>query len=309
MSRLERLLNLTAALLTASKPLLASEIRERVPGYPEGDKSTFRRAFERDKDALREMGIPIELVEVPRGDGNEQGYLIRRDDYALRDPGLDPDEQAAVQLAIAAVQLDGLPGTEAMWKLGGRAGDGGDSTSQAGPPIAAIPLQPQLAPLFGAVAQRSPVTFTYRGERRTVDPHRLSFGRGRWYLDGFDHARQADRQFRLDRIEGAVEVGEPGSFERPADLDDPAAPPWELGDEPPLEATVRIDRDQAPWALDRLGTARTRQDDDGSVVVTMTVTNRDAFRSFVLGFLEHAEVLEPPELRDDIVAWLQAVAG
>jgi len=304
MSRLERLLNLTAALLTAGKPLLASEIRERVPGYPEGegDKASFRRAFERDKDALREMGIPIELVEIPTDDGREQGYRIRREQYALRDPGLEPDEQAAVQLAIAAVQLDGLPGTEAMWKLGGAPGAAGGE-----PTIAALPLQPQLAPLFRAVAERAPVTFGYRGERRTVDPHRLSFGRGRWYLDGFDHDRGADRQFRLDRIDGDVTVGEPGSFERTAELDDPDAPPWQLGEEEPVEAHVRIDRDQAPWALDRLGGTAVTQT-DGSVVLSLTVTNRDAFRSFVLGFLEHAEVLDPPELRDDMVAWLREMA-
>lgn len=312
MSRLERLLNLTAALLTASKPLLASEIRERVPGYPEGDKATFRRAFERDKDALREMGIPVDLVDVPQGDGNEQGYLIRREAYALRDPGLDADEQAAVQLAIAGVQLDGLPGTEAMWKLGGAVSSthpaSGAPDAAGETTIAALPLQPQLTPLFQAVAECSPVTFGYRGERRTVDPYRLSFSRGRWYLDGFDHDRQADRQFRLDRIEGDVEVGAPGSFERSTELDDRDAPPWQIGDEAPVDARVRIDRDQAPWAVDRLA-GETTVEDDGSVVVTLTVTNREAFRSFVLGFLEHAEVLEPAELRDDIVAWLQEVSA
>ena len=48
---------------------------------------------------------------------------------------------------------------------------------------------------------------------------------------------------------------------------------------------------------------------DGSVVVTMAVTNRDNFRSFVLTFLDHAEVLEPADLRDDVVAWLEAQVG
>jgi predicted DNA-binding transcriptional regulator YafY len=45
------------------------------------------------------------------------------------------------------------------------------------------------------------------------------------------------------------------------------------------------------------------------VVVTMTVTNRDSFRSFVLTFLDHAEVLGPPELRTDVVGWLEALAA
>jgi predicted DNA-binding transcriptional regulator YafY len=48
---------------------------------------------------------------------------------------------------------------------------------------------------------------------------------------------------------------------------------------------------------------------DGSVVLAVHVTNRPAFRSFVLGFLDHAEVLGPPDLRDDMVSWLEAPWG
>ena len=91
MSRLERLLNLTAALLNTDRPLTAAELREQVPGYPEGDKATFRRAFERDKEALRDMGIPVLTTEIPGSEPPELGYRIRRADYALRDPGLTPD--------------------------------------------------------------------------------------------------------------------------------------------------------------------------------------------------------------------------
>jgi NADP-dependent 3-hydroxy acid dehydrogenase YdfG len=46
---------------------------------------------------------------------------------------------------------------------------------------------------------------------------------------------------------------------------------------------------------------------DNCMIRELDVTNRDAFRSFVLTFLEHAEVLDPPELRDDVVAWLESV--
>ena len=48
---------------------------------------------------------------------------------------------------------------------------------------------------------------------------------------------------------------------------------------------------------------------DGSIVAELTVTNRDAFRGLVLTYLEHAEILEPQELRDDLVAWLRQVPG
>jgi predicted DNA-binding transcriptional regulator YafY len=302
--RLERLLNLTAALLNASRVLSAAELARLVPGYPDpADKSTFRRAFERDKESLREMGIPLELVDVPGTDPPEQGYRIRREDYALRDPGLAPDELAAIHLATAAVQMEGLRGTEAIWKLGGA-----PAAPEDGAALAALPTIPQLVPLFAAVAERAPVTFAYRGEPRTVDPHRLSFSRGRWYLDGHDHGRQADRQFRLDRIEGDVVVGASGSFERPPTPADRGTQPWQLGAEPAVMARVAIDGDQAGWALDHLGEALVvEQHDDGAVVVEFEVTNRDAFRSFVVGFLEHAEVLGPDDLRADLVEWLRAV--
>lgn len=301
--RLERLLNLTAALLNAGHPLTSAELSEQVPGYPDlSEKATFRRAFERDKELLREMGIPIELLEVPGSDPPEPGYRIRREDYALRDPGLDADELAAIHLATAAVRMEGLPGTEAIWKLGGAPAPADGELA-----LAALPAFPQLVPLFGAVASRATVTFAYRGETRTVDPYRLSFARGRWYLDGWDHDRADERQFRLDRIEGDVSAGTAGTFERPETAPRGPAQPWQLGVDEPVEARLRIDADQAGWALDHLGDATVEEEDaDGSVTVRLTVTNRDAFRSFVLGFLEHAEVLAPDELRAELVEWLRA---
>lgn len=303
--RLERLLNLTAALLNASRPLTAADLARLVPGYPDpADKATFRRAFERDKESLREMGIPLDLVDVPGADPPEQGYRIRREEYALRDPGLDADELAAIQLATAAVRMEGLPGTEAIWKLGGA-----PAAEIESPAVAALPTIPQLVPLFGAVAVRAPVTFAYRGATRTIDPHRLSFSRGRWYLDGFDHDRQADRQFRLDRIAGEVTVGEAGSFDRPPAPRDRGSQPWQLGGDPPVTARLRIDGDQAGWALDHLGEVTVlAQAPDGSTELELEVTNREGFRSFVLGFLEHAEIVGPEELRGEIVAWLEAMA-
>ena len=98
MDKLERLLNLTAALLDTPRPLTAAELRDRVPGYPDADAS-FRRAFERDKDDLREMGVPVELSDVDSPTGPVAAYRIHKDQYYLRDPGLEPDELAALHLA------------------------------------------------------------------------------------------------------------------------------------------------------------------------------------------------------------------
>ena len=139
------------------------------------------------------------------------------------------------------------------------------------------------------------------------------FRNGHWYVVGYDADRDAIRAFRADRIESEIESGPAGAFERPEGFDPASAlrdEPWRFGDEEPVEALVLVGPTQAGWVEADLGSrAVVEWRDDGSVVVQMAVTNRDAFRSYVLGLLDHAEVLSPPELRADMVSWLSAMAG
>jgi predicted DNA-binding transcriptional regulator YafY len=307
--KLERLLNLTAALLETARPLTADEIRRRVPGYPDG-KEAFRRAFERDKDDLREMGVPLVMDEITHVDPPVNGYRIPKDRYYLRDPGLDPDELAALQLAASTVRLDGIEGGGAFWKLGGQpvseSADVGTTTE-----VAALPADRNLVILFGAVADRRTVEFTYRGESRRLDPYRLDFAKGRWYVGGHDHGRGEERNFRVARIEGTITAGEPKSF-RPPSTTVPGLQlqPWQLGEGEGVTAEILVDAEQAAMAVAQAGPdTAVEWRDDGSVVLAMQVTNRSGLRSFVLGFLDHAEVLGPPDVRDDIVAWLEALAS
>jgi len=106
-------------------------------------------------------------------------------------------------------------------------------------------------------------------------------------------------------------MDERGGFaSKPGTRADPLLRAWELGDGDPIDARILVDADQAVWAAHHVGTdAVVETRPDGSVVLSLTVRNRDAFRSYVLSFLEHAEVLEPPELRADIIEWLQALAS
>jgi proteasome accessory factor B len=305
-AKLERLLNLTALLLAARLPVTADDIQRQLD-YPD-DQAAFRRAFERDKDELRSMGIPLRVEAVPGRMPAVDGYRIPRDEYALRDPGLTTDELAALHLAATAVQVEGLSPTAGLLKLGGLVG-GPDPA--VGVPVATLPADPNLSALFGAVASRSTVELRYRDRDRRIDPYRLEFQRGRWYLTGLDHSHQEERNFRLDRIEGPVTVLDDPPFERPEASATPggARGAWLLGGEEEVVARVRFDAEQARWAVQHVGPDHLVDDEaDGSVVIELPVTHRDAFRSFVLGFLDHAEVLAPPELRDEMVAWLTAVA-
>jgi predicted DNA-binding transcriptional regulator YafY len=298
--RLERLTNLVATLLDTRRPLTLDEIVELVPGYPD-DKIAYRRQFERDKETLRGIGIPVRLEPVDSL-GSEQGYRILPDEYYLPSLDLTPEEQAALHVAVTAVRLEGGPGpAEALWKLGGREGEAANA-------LAALPTVPALPALFDAYRSRAMVTFDYRGERRRVDPWGILFRRGHWYVIGHDHDRGDRRSFRIDRIEGDVEAGPAQTFEPPAHLEPGAIlgdEPWRYGDEEVVSARLAVDAVQATAVVDQVGEdAVVERRDDGSIVVELPVTNTAAFRSFVLGLLDAAEVVAPRELRDEMRTWL-----
>lgn len=303
MKKLERLLTLTATLLGVPQPISADEIQRRVQGYPDGH-AAFRRAFERDKDELRELGVPIVTVPLPEGEPGVDGYLIRNEDYYLADPGLDADELAAIGLAAQMVQFSGAETAEALWKLGGADGGAG------GAALAAVPSDPTVIALFDAVRERRTVAFDYNGEGRRVEPWRLSHQRGRWYVAGFDRSRDAERNFRVDRIESELALSEPDSFVRPEGAGRQGdRQPWEFDETDEVLASVLVDAEQADWARTFVSPEAVAEQADGSVVLTVAVTNRDAFRSFVLGFSDKAEILEPEELRSDLIDWLTGVVA
>lgn len=300
--RLERLTTLVANLLDTRTPLTLEQIVRNVPGYPT-EKASYRRQFERDKDTLRGIGVPISMETV----GTETMYRIRPDEYYLPALDLTPEEQAAIHVAVTAVRLPGVGTDTALWKIGGQEGE-------AVPVLASLPTTPALAELFDAYRKRATVTFTHRGATRRLDPYGLVFRRGHWYVVGRDHDREGPRSFRADRIEGDITVGNPGAFTVPHGLD-PATllrdDPMRFGsEEASVEARVLVDAEQAAFVVEELGEAAVEvRNADGSVVVTTTVTNRAAFLSFVLGLLDRAQVLGPPDLRAEMVDWLDAIAG
>jgi len=304
MSKLERLLNLTALLLDTERPLRIEDIGRLMEGYPP-DPASFRRTFERDKDDLREMGIPVEVVQVDLHNQTALGYRIPADRYYLADPGLDPDEMAALKLAMGAVRLDGIATQETLRKLGD-ASEGAD----AAPELASVPTPPAIGELHVAINEHRLVEFTYNGAVRTVEPQRLEYQRGRWYLGGFDRLRDERRSFRLDRVDGAITSSEPGAFTPRGEGPGTGMrfDPWRHGDDPPVTAVLRIDPTQAGLSRGYVSEEASWVDHpDGSATLTVEVTNRRAFRTFVLGFLDHAEILEPPELRDELLEWLGAL--
>ncbi len=307
--RVERLTNLLALLLETPEPLSLVEIAgELDPQYPDAHAAR-RAAFERDKAALREIGVPIEQEIVTGGEyAGQTRYWIDRGRYELDDLELDADEMRALQVAMAATRPGSATGQEALWKLGAGLLDQSAAVAAIVPDLAALPI------LRSAVAARTPVAFEYRALRRTVDPWGLLLRDGFWYLIGHDHEREARRTYRIDRIEGDVETVDGPPFDRPADFDPrdafPDDPKLIGADVAHVDARVLIGVRRAALAERELGSQRiVERHADGSIEFDVPCSNRPAFRSWVLGYLEHAEVLAPDDVRADIVAWLESAVS
>ncbi len=303
LDRLERVTDLVLVLLETEQPLTLDAIAHQVPGYPV-EHSARRQAFERDKRLLRDEGIPVRTERLP---GNEQyGYLIDRDSFYLPDLKLEADEQVALHLAVAGVHLGDPSGRDALLKLG--------ATGLADVrPIAAMIPPAALIELFEAVRVRAAASFSYRGEPRQVVPVGLWFRFGHWYLVAYDLDRADQRTFRVDRIDGEVTRGERASVPDDVDIDVQASvpeEPWQTDGDDRVDLRVRVDAVVARRVADEVGEDKVvARHDDGSIDVLLGVSSFPSIRSWLLGLLDHAVVLEPPACREEMVAWLEALAS
>jgi len=309
--RVERLTNLLALLLESTRSMTLVEIADKLDGqYPQADRAR-RAAFERDKAALRDLGVPID-TEVLAGTetAGATAYAIDRSKYELDDLRLDGDEMRALQVAVAAVRTNSSAGRDALWKLGGEVDVGGVPVS------AVVPDRPELPIIRQAVAARSSMTFSYRGDQRQIDPWGLLLRGGFWYVVGHDHLRNAQRTFRIDRFDGGVDgiaIGPPDGFERPVDFDPRSAfpaDPKQIGHAASdgVEAIVEVDSVRAAAIEREVGADRVvDRSTDGSIRVRVPASNLAAFRSWLLGLLDHAVVIEPADIRAEVVGWLESL--
>ena len=321
---LERLLNLYFELLNAAVPLTRDELRQRVPfyrRYKETDGEAFRRAFERDKDVLRSAGFPLVITEVSGADPKDYRYSIEAPEESVILPDLAPDELAALRVAARIVKVGNTAIDQALLRLGGVIDTIPEEyafpVEAVGAPLAELEVPAGLAELQEARRRCTVVRFGYRGTPREVEPLRIFYQRGWWYLTAYDRGHDDQRHFRVDRMTSVD--GEPGpvvvatSEGYDPSRHDPVKPmedPWAWGEGDPIEATLLID---PGWGMSIIPNLPPDVDvgfnPDGSAVVTLEVRNREGFRWLVLGLLEHGEILGPEELRADLVGWLSDMAG
>ncbi len=217
----ERIMNLAICLLMARRFLDKNHIREVVEGYAGLSDAAFERTFERDKDDLRAMGVPVETGSNSTLFPDEVGYRIRRQDFELPPIDFTPAEATALGLASQVWGTATLAErtVSALAKLRA-AGIDPDASRLPGVSPSIGAKEPAFEPLWQATMTRTRVAFGYRGVAREVEPWVLTYRRGSWYLVGFDRTRDAVRMFKLARIEDAPQaVGKPGSYALPDDVD------------------------------------------------------------------------------------------
>ena len=257
-SKLQRWMDLLAALLRRHYPVTFDEIRQDVPAYLGGAPETVRRMFERDKDDLRQFGVPIETVTEDR---EVLGYRLRtRDFYMPYLAVVDAERRTEPQrvdrdgfrslerLAFTSDELAAIAdGARQVLHLGDDDLTSDvrsalrklavdlpmDGVEQASSVVNVVPATARhdngvLDELALAMERRKRVTFEYASvatgatTRRTVEPLGLFFLSHHWYLAAREPGEDLVKNFRVSRMRDArANRSKPGTpdFEHPEGFD------------------------------------------------------------------------------------------
>ncbi|MEP6817826.1 MAG: WYL domain-containing protein, partial [Marmoricola sp.] len=263
--------------------------------------------FERDKDELRSLGIPIEVGHLDPLFEDEVGYRVKRDAFELPQVQLEPDEAAVIGLAARVWQHAGLAEatSQALLKLKAAGLETDREVLDVVQPRL-VADEPAFDAMWAATQTRTPVAFDYRRggaaepSRRHLQPWGVVSARGRWYVVGHDCDRGEARLFRLSRVLGEVaDEGRPGSFVVPGGTDVRALTRSLQQERPTGRAVLRV---RSGGARDlRRRAARTKAGADGWDTLEVEYGDLDAFAGEVLATLDAVEAVQPNELRDRVV--------
>ena len=223
--KIERLVNLTIALLATKRFLTKSEIIRTVEGY-EGTPETKERMFERDKDDLRALGVEILVGSFDPVFQDEAGYRINSDTYQLNIGLLSPLDLSLLSLAAQCWQGAALD--QAAHRVLRKLRSIGIPADELDIPAIHSKLSTSgqdIEIISSAISERALMSFNYiskdlESQRRTAIPFALATHVGFWYVATVDQDNQEVRIFRLDRMSGRVEKSSPQkNFEPPLDFD------------------------------------------------------------------------------------------
>jgi proteasome accessory factor B len=317
----ERLLNLVILLLVARNYTTKDQIRALMEPYRDSTDEAFDRMFERDKDDLRALGIPLEVGFVDKFFEDEQGYRIKRDAFELPEIDFTADEVAVLGLAARVWRHAGLAAatSDALVKLkaAGLSFDR-EQLDQVAPALAAE--EPAFEAMWQATVHRTPVRFDYtragdtESSTRHLQPWGVVTAQGRWYVAGLDTDRGEPRMFRLSRIvSGVASDGASGSYTVPEGTDLRALSETLAPRQPDRSALV-LARPGAANGLRRRAqvSATGVTGPDGTLgwdELEVPYVSENDFAGELLGYADAVVVESPAELRAAMVDRLSGVVA
>jgi len=311
----ERLTNLVVALMATEIGLTKQQILDNVSGYRQradaGTRSdALEKMFERDKEELRALGVPIETIgdAADPNDLREARYRIPQAEYDLpSDIEFTAAELAVLRLAGSVWSAESASGDaqSGVRKIRALGIDGDEPIIGFAPRITA--RDAAFAPLQEAIEKSRVVGFDYLkpGEdaprRRTVRPLALVDYEARWHVFGIDVDVEEERMFLLSRIVDDVKVSSAtfdaslrdGAGERAlqglAMVAEKNAALLEVT--PGTEAALRLGRRATPAAQG----------------ITVPFVDLHILADEIASYGPEVRVVEPAPLRDAVIARLRAV--
>ena len=320
MDRYERILTLHRLLKSAHYPVPLPKLMDEL----ECSRATLYRDVAFLRDAL---GAPIESA------GGEHAAfryeLGEGERFELPGLWLTSDELAALLALNELIGRSGpgvLSGALAPFKsrIEHLLSDRGSGKALPVERIRVIPWgarkldQQAFRIVAGAVLERKQLRFRYRARttgadsRRTVSPQRLTHYRDNWYLDVWDHDREALRSFAVDRIAEAQALDASARDLPEAELDQALASSYGIfAGQPKAWATIRFSSHAARWVADEHWHSQQKGEwlSDGRYELQLPYSNSKELLMDVLKYGPDAEVIAPLSLREEMKILLQLAQG
>lgn len=293
--KLDRLIGILSILLQQDK-ITANQLADKF--------EVSVRTILRDIDDIGKAGIPI---VTSQGQG---GGISIMDGYKIDRTLLSSAEMKAIFAGLKS--LDSVSGTNRyrllMDKLSISSAINADNNiiiDLAAWDKNAVSSKIEL--IKAAIEQNRIITFRYyspeRTEQRSIEPYRLIFQWSNWYVWGFCTKRQDYRMFKLTRMT-ELQCTDKTFLQR-------EIPEYKCDKlrhtKGEISATVKFDKSVKWRIVDEFGTENFTEDDDGNIILTFTWSDKPSFYSYILGFREYAEIISPPEFREEFSEMLKNI--
>jgi proteasome accessory factor C len=256
-------------------------------------------------------GMPDDLIEADWEDGR---VYVGNADYIARPLRLSVDEALALMVGLRALAT--TPGLVEHDAVGRALSKLEEATGAVGAPSSRVQVSIDdgaRASVLGrareALRDHRRLHLAYlvptRDEvtERDVDPMRVVFLDGHWYLEGWCHRAEDVRLFRLDRIQSLDLLqadGTPPPQAQPRDVSESLFRPGEDD----IEVVVETDR-AGSWIVDYYPVDRVDDLGDGRRRVTLHVSDPALVRRLAWRMGGHVRVVSPVDLATSVASGAQ----